>query len=154
MCFSSTPVPPTAARIFVLSNLDSVGRDSSDSVSPCQASIFVGCQVGDVGYPAGTRWVSHWDTVGCPTGTRCVPHWDTVCAPLGHGACPTGTRYVPHWGTVRVPLGYGACPTGVRWVSHWGTGDVPPRHTERDCAVTDSPCRLPDVPRALRSMRS
>jgi len=124
MCFSSTPVPPTAARIFVLSNLDSVIWYCSDRFP------LVKHQYSWV--PGGTRWVPRWDTVGvplghgvCPTGVRRVPHWDTACAPLGHGVCPTGTRCVSHWGTVGVPLGYGACPTGALWVSHWGTVGVP-----------------------------
>jgi hypothetical protein len=111
MCFSSTPVPPTAAKIFVLSNSDSVVRDFSESLSPCQASKFVGV-------PGGEGWY--------PTGGRCVPHWGTVCTPLGDGAYPTGGRCVSHWGMVCTPLGDGVYPTGVRCLPHWGTVGVPP----------------------------
>jgi len=130
MCFSSTPVPPTAARIFVLSNSDSVVRYCSDRfpfVKHQYSWDTVGTPLGHGVCPTGTRCVPHWDTVFaplghgvCPTGTRWVSHWDTVCTPLGYGGCPTGVRCVSHWDTVRVPLGYGGCPAGVRWVSHRG----------------------------------
>ncbi len=121
MCFSSTPVPPTAARIFVLSNSDSVVQNVSGSRSPCQVSNSSVCRVGKGGTPLGER--------AYPTGGRCVPHWGTVCTPLGEEVCtplgdgvyPTGGRCVPHWGKVCTPPGHGACPTGVRWVSHRGT---------------------------------
>src|SRR5216684_796205 len=96
MCFSSTPVPPTAARIFVLSNSDSVVQNVSGSRSPCQVSNSSVCRVGKGGTPLGER--------AYPTGGRCVPHWGKVCTPPGHGACPTGVWWVSHRGTLRAKL--------------------------------------------------
>ena len=132
MCFSSTPVPPTAAKIFVLSNSDSVVRNYSEWFSPVKRQNSSACEVGQGWCPTGTRWVYHWDTVraplghgACPAGTWCVSRWDTVCDPLGHGRCTTGARSVYHWGTVGVPLGHGRCTTGARCVYHWGTVGVP-----------------------------
>jgi hypothetical protein len=118
MCFSSTPVPPTAAKIFVLSNSDSVVRDSSDRFPIVKRKNSSVCQVGHGGTPLG-------DGV-YPTGGLCVPHWGTVCTPLGDGVYPTGGRCVPRWGTVRTPTGDGVYPTGGRGVPHWGTGCTPP----------------------------
>src|SRR5216684_4188219 len=123
MCFSSTPVPPTAARIFVLSNSDSVVQNVSGSRSPCQVSNSSVCRVGKGGTPLGER--------AYPTGGRCVPHWGTVCTPLGEGVYPTGGRCVPHWGKVRTPLGEGVYPTGTRCVPHWGTVGIPPGYASR-----------------------
>src|ERR1700686_136821 len=102
MCFSSTPVPRKPPESSVRLNLDSVVRDSSESLSLCQASIFVG---------------DRWDTG--------VPRWDTVGVPLGHGVCPTGTRCVPHWGTVCAHWDTVCAPLGHGWVSHCGTVGVP-----------------------------
>src|SRR5216684_1598704 len=97
MCFSSTPVPPTAARIFVLSNSDSVVQNVSGSRSPCQVSNSSVCRVGKGGTPLGER--------AYPTGGRCVPHWGTVCTPLGYGGYPTGVRFAPSYSAVEAYLG-------------------------------------------------
>src|SRR6185503_2089049 len=107
---SSTPVPPTAAKIESFNSL-----------------LWFGILV--PAFPVvKSQGFFAWNTVraslghgACPTGAWCVTHWGMVRAPLGHGACPTGARSVSHWGTVGVPLGHGACPTGAWCVSHWGT---------------------------------
>jgi hypothetical protein len=164
MCFSSTPVPPTAAKIVVLSNLDSVGWDYSGSRSPCQASKFVGVPGGEGWYPTGGGCVPHWGTVrtplgdgAYPSGGRCIPHWGTVRTPLGDGAYPTGGRCVPHRGAVRTPLGDGAYPTGGRCVPHWGTvctplgdGGYPCRYRADVAPANDAPAHCCLQARARR----